>query len=71
MNSNSSSVDQSACDMGTGRTVELLTCELEHDDLVAFVERCKADGVSVGDKLTQLIQFFLAGGDNHLLKQSA
>lgn len=66
MNSNSDAASQ--C---TGNTVELLTCELEHDDLVAFVERCKADGVSVGDKITQLIQFFLAGGDNHLLKKSA
>lgn len=71
MSSNSETAVQSARDLGTGKITELLTCELEHDDLVAFVERCKADGVSVGDKITQLIQFFLAGGDNHLLKKSA
>lgn len=71
MNSNADAPAQGAVDMGNGKMTELLTCELEHDELVAFVEKCKADGVTVGEKLTQLIQFFLTEGDNHLLKKSA
>lgn len=65
MSSDVSTSDQDA------RQAELVTCELEHSDLVAFVEKCKEDGVSVGEKITQLIQFFLAGGDNHLVNKSA
>ena len=45
---------------------ELLTCELSTDDLALFMEKCKVEGKSVGEKLEELIKNFLTEGDNHL-----
>ena len=50
---------------------ELLTCELSTAELVAFVEKCKAEGKSISKKLEELIKNFLLTGDNHQGRKSA
>ena len=50
---------------------ELLACEVKNSVLVAFVEKCKAEGKSIGKKLEELIKKFLSEGDNHLSRKSA
>ncbi len=51
--------------------VELITTELTTDEIAQFAELCKAEGKTISEKTQELIQFFLAGGDNHLARQSA
>ena len=51
--------------------VELVTTELTTDEIAQLAERCKAEGKTISEKLQELIQFFLTGGDNHLARQSA
>lgn len=49
----------------------LLMCELDTCEAIDFLSKCKDEGVSVSEKMTQLIKKFLPQGDNHLLKATA
>jgi hypothetical protein len=44
----------------------ILTCELNDEDLTAFVLKCAAEGKSLSEKLEELVKNFLTKGDNHL-----
>lgn len=50
---------------------ELMSCEIEHEDLLVFIAECDKEDKSVGDLLADIIQKFLAKGDNHPLRKSA
>ncbi len=47
---------------------DLLICELDQSDAIAFIEQCQQEGVSCSEKIAAMIQIFLGTGDNHLLK---
>lgn len=49
----------------------LLMCELDTCEAIDFLSQCEAEGVSVSEKLKQLIQNFLPQGDNHLMRATA
>lgn len=49
----------------------LIMCEFEHDEAIAFLSKCKKEGMTFSEKVTQLIKIFLQRGDNHLLRQTA
>ena len=49
----------------------LMSCEIEHEDLLVFIAECDKEDKSVGDLLADIIQKFLAKGDNHPLRKSA
>lgn len=44
----------------------LVVCELEQKDAIDFLKQCEFEGVSFSEKIRQLMEFFLTGGDNHL-----
>lgn len=44
----------------------ILTCELNDEDLTAFVIKCANEGKSLSEKLEELVKNFLTKGDNHL-----
>lgn len=49
----------------------LIMCEVEQDEAIAFLSKCKNEGVTFSEKVAQLIKNFLPRGDNHLLRQTA
>lgn len=44
----------------------MFVAELEPDEAIDLIARCRDAGVSVDEKVAELCRFFLAEGDNHL-----
>ena len=49
----------------------LIMCEVEQPMLIKFLEVCENEGLSVEEKLKDMMQNFLHKGDNHPIRKSA